>query len=515
MSFKSTLLNLLKDGAVRRAICSISSACSGSPGSAVWGDISGNITSQTDLQTALDEKVTTPDPLIPGVVLGTTLSTSDLGLVGYSQEPLGDQLAMYTFEGTLKSNAPTESDDVATKDYVDNLDLQAVTTGAGNNITPNAIQITGLENLDMNTDGLALVNQGDISQIVTLSGGALTSSIAMGKDGLGDSVMTLTTGTSSLNVREETISNSSVLVSGRIEMDAGINPDDGVTMSQLAGYIPTSEIGVASGVVPLNSSSKIDQTYLPSYVDDVLEYPSLVQFPLTGVDSIIYVAQDTNRTYRWSGSAYIQLNEGTVLGETSSTAYRGDRGKTAYDHSQLTDGTNPHATTFANITSKPTTISGYGITDNILVQGGNNFGATVQVGATSNNAVQILTNNAVVATFPATGGFSVSNNNFANATSSNNSLLNIGTNGLVLSRNIADANTVAKFNHINASSTGLIADFQKAGTSLTSIANSGKITTVEDIEITALSKGLIIKSPDGTRYRIVVANGGALSTIPA
>ena len=52
-----------------------------------------------------------------------------------------------------------------------------------------------------------------------------------------------------------------------------------------------------------------------------------------------------------------------ALGETETTAYRGDRGKVAYDHSQITNGTNPHATTFANIASKPTTVAGYGITD--------------------------------------------------------------------------------------------------------------------------------------------------------
>lgn len=56
---------------------------------------------------------------------------------------------------------------------------------------------------------------------------------------------------------------------------------------------------------------------------------------------------------------------GIALGETSDTAYRGDRGVSAYDHSVLADGTNPHATTFANIASKPTTIAGYGITDGV------------------------------------------------------------------------------------------------------------------------------------------------------
>lgn len=39
---------------------------------------------------------------------------------------------------------------------------------------------------------------------------------------------------------------------------------------------------------------------------------------------------------------------GVALGETSSTAYRGDRGKTAYDHSQVVTG-NPHGTTAADV----------------------------------------------------------------------------------------------------------------------------------------------------------------------
>jgi hypothetical protein len=57
------------------------------------------------------------------------------------------------------------------------------------------------------------------------------------------------------------------------------------------------------------------------------------------------------------------ITDALNLGTTSTTAFRGDFGNTAYTHSQVTNGTNPHATTFANIASKPTTISGYGITD--------------------------------------------------------------------------------------------------------------------------------------------------------
>jgi hypothetical protein len=92
----------------------------------------------------------------------------------------------------------------------------------------------------------------------------------------------------------------------------------------------------------------IPASQLPSYVDDVLNFPDLASFPFVGEDGKIYVAEDTNKTYRWSGSSYVEIGGGGVaLGETSSTAYRGDNGKIAYDHS-LSQG-NPHNTTTSNI----------------------------------------------------------------------------------------------------------------------------------------------------------------------
>lgn len=96
---------------------------------------------------------------------------------------------------------------------------------------------------------------------------------------------------------------------------------------------------------------KIPTSQLPAYVDDVLEYANLATFPATGETGKIYVALDTNLTYRWSGSAYIEISKSLALGETSDTAYRGDRGKTAYDHSQTTG--NAHGTTAAQIPNTP------------------------------------------------------------------------------------------------------------------------------------------------------------------
>jgi hypothetical protein len=121
--------------------------------------------------------------------------------------------------------------------------------------------------------------------------------------------------------------------------------------------------GEPNGLAELDETGKVPSSQLPSYVDDIHEYDSLGDFPATGESGKIYVATDTNKTYRWGGSEYVLISESLALGETSATAYRGDRGKAAYDHSQIADGSNPHQTTFANIASKPTTLAGYGITD--------------------------------------------------------------------------------------------------------------------------------------------------------
>ncbi len=71
-------------------------------------------------------------------------------------------------------------------------------------------------------------------------------------------------------------------------------------------------IGQPHGLPYLAEDGKIPSTFLPSYVDDVLEYDNLAAFPATGESSKIYVALDTNKTYRWSGSAYIEISPSAV-----------------------------------------------------------------------------------------------------------------------------------------------------------------------------------------------------------
>lgn len=110
-------------------------------------------------------------------------------------------------------------------------------------------------------------------------------------------------------------------------------------------------LGTVEDALPAKASlvdGKVPEAELPGYVDDVIEVADFAA--LSGVLAVtgkIYVTVDTAKAYRWTGSVFTELFGGLVLGETSATAYRGDRGKTAYDHSQATG--NPHGATTADV----------------------------------------------------------------------------------------------------------------------------------------------------------------------
>ena len=118
-----------------------------------------------------------------------------------------------------------------------------------------------------------------------------------------------------------------------------------------ATYVKKDQLGVASadgvvGVATLDTDGKVPAAQLPSYVDDVVDVTMAADLsgatnaagaavvPESGkiyVDSIGDAA--TNKTYRWSGTVYVEISQSLALGETASTAFAGDKGKAAYDHS--------------------------------------------------------------------------------------------------------------------------------------------------------------------------------------
>ena len=104
---------------------------------------------------------------------------------------------------------------------------------------------------------------------------------------------------------------------------------DTTITNSLNTFISTK--GQPGGLAELDSTGKVPAAQLPSYVDDVLEFSTKAQFPQTGETGKIYVAKDTNLTYRWTGTQYLEMSQSLALGETPSTAYPGDKGKANRD----------------------------------------------------------------------------------------------------------------------------------------------------------------------------------------
>ena len=116
------------------------------------------------------------------------------------------------------------------------------------------------------------------------------------------------------------------------------------------GAIPETAKGTPEGVASLDESGHVPAAQLPSYVDDVIEgtYIDETTFhdskgsPVQTESGKIYLDTETNIQYRWSGSQFAKITDNLALGDTASTAYPGDKGKAAYEHS-----TSPHAPTDA------------------------------------------------------------------------------------------------------------------------------------------------------------------------
>lgn len=106
----------------------------------------------------------------------------------------------------------------------------------------------------------------------------------------------------------------------------------------ISGKLNTSLKGAKNGLAELDANGKVPTSQLPSYVDDVIEANGTTNFPSTGETGKIYVDISTNKTYRWSGTTYTEISASLALGTTSSTAFRGDYGNSAYAHAVTNKG---------------------------------------------------------------------------------------------------------------------------------------------------------------------------------
>ena len=179
----------------------------------------------------------------------------------------------------------------------------------------------------------------------TTYGIATSTTAGLIKSG-GDVTVDATSGTISINdnSHSHTISNISGLQSA---LDSKLN---------------TSLKGAKNGLATLDSSGTVPSSQLPSYVDDVVDVSMKSDLSsatnangdtITPESGKIYIddigTSATNKTYRWSGTTFVVISETLALGETSSTAFDGARGKVAYNHSQSAharvDATNTKAST--------------------------------------------------------------------------------------------------------------------------------------------------------------------------
>jgi hypothetical protein len=128
------------------------------------------------------------------------------------------------------------------------------------------------------------------------------------------------------------------------------------------GYTPENAAnkGIANGYASLDGAGLVPSTQLPSYVDDVLEYADLASLPATGTTGKIYVTLDTNKIYRWSGSAYIEVSPtvGTIWGGITGTLANQTDLQSALDAKQdditlTTTGTSGAATFIGNTLNIP------------------------------------------------------------------------------------------------------------------------------------------------------------------
>lgn len=110
----------------------------------------------------------------------------------------------------------------------------------------------------------------------------------------------------------------------------------------LLSFISTLDESIGGGVeeieelkrsIPswVSSNEKIPSEKLPSYVDDVVEFPTESEFPEVGEEGKIYLDKSDNNIYRWSGSSYILISNGVKVGENEGQAFDGAKGKALED----------------------------------------------------------------------------------------------------------------------------------------------------------------------------------------
>lgn len=238
------------------------------------------------------------------------------------------------------------------------------------------------------------------------------------------------------------------------------------------GFTPENSAnkGTANGYASLDANGLVPSTQLPSYVDDVLEYASLATFPTTGETGKIYVAADTSRSYRWTGSVYSEIisSPGTTdnVTEGATNLYF----TTARARSSVSAGTgisydNSTGVIASTVTSGISSVSA----DTAPALGGDLDVNTKAIVSTSNGNIRIKPNGSGnIMLTPSTGQIILGSTNYPTSTPSSGQVLTAGSGGqLTWSTPSGGSGTVT-----SVSGTGTVNGLSLTGT----VTDSGSLT---------------------------------------
>ena len=287
------------------------------------------------------------------------------------------------------------------------------------------------------------------------------------------------------------------------------------------GYVTITDLGIgeALGLATLDAAGKVPISQLPSYVDDVEEYATLSAFPEEGLASKIYIALNTNLAYRWSGTTYVEISPSIALGETSSTAYAGDKGAAAYAHAvtnkgialssglyKITTNSEGHVTAGTAVSKEDITILGIPSSDTTYIFDGTynastNKAATV---STVTNAINALDGN-LNSTTPGAGktltGFSQTDGivsaTFGNISITKSQVSDLGTIGAAAAKAV-DSSISAASESTNLPTSAAVAAF---------VEGKGYVTTDNNTTYT------LTQSQEDGHILTFASSAGASTTI--
>ena len=125
------------------------------------------------------------------------------------------------------------------------------------------------------------------------------------RDGSGSGDMLKSANLSDLTNKATARSNLDVY--SKAEVTAELSKKSNTAHNHDSAYYKKAEMDEKLGKKADLINGLIPSSQLPSYVDDVLEYTTRAQFPTPWEKGKIYIDISTDKSWRWSGSTYIEI----------------------------------------------------------------------------------------------------------------------------------------------------------------------------------------------------------------